>query len=510
MEVITLEFIIGASIATMIGLVIGFFVRKFWSKQAVDSAEAKAEKIITTAKNKEKEILLSAKDKAIAVIDEAKREEVERRKEMQHLQTRLEKREEIFDKKILEIENRQQRLREKDVQLQKKEEEINQIREQQLQKLEKVANLSQEEAQKVLLENVEKRYKDVLYERMQKMERVGEEELEQKAKNLISLVLQRCASSHAAETTTTTVTLPNDEMKGRVIGREGRNIKAIENLCGVEIIVDDTPGVILVSGFSPIRRHLAKRALDKLISDGRIHPGRIEETVEQAKKELALDIKKAGEEAAYEVGVAGLDPKLLQILGRLKYRTSYGQNVLRHSMEVAFLSGMLAEELGANVAVCKKGGLLHDIGKAVDHEVQGTHTEIGFDIMKKFGLPEEVAYISIAHHEDNPKTLEGVIVKVADAISGARPGARKDTYENYLQRLEELEAVANTFPGIEKTYAIQAGREIRVFVKPEEVDDYQMKKIARDIADRIEGELKYPGEIKVTAIRENRIVEYAR
>ncbi len=510
MEVITLEFIIGASIATMIGLVIGFFVRKFWSKQAVDSAEAKAEKIITTAKNKEKEILLSAKDKAIAVIDEAKREEVERRKEMQHLQIRLEKREEIFDKKILEIENRQQRLREKDVQLQKKEEEINQIREQQLQKLEKVANLSQEEAQKVLLENVEKRYKDVLYERMQKMERVGEEELEQKAKNLISLVLQRCASSHAAETTTTTVTLPNDEMKGRVIGREGRNIKAIENLCGVEIIVDDTPGVILVSGFSPIRRHLAKRALDKLISDGRIHPGRIEETVEQAKKELALDIKKAGEEAAYEVGVAGLDPKLLQILGRLKYRTSYGQNVLRHSMEVAFLSGMLAEELGANVAVCKKGGLLHDIGKAVDHEVQGTHTEIGYDIMKKFGLPEEVAYISIAHHEDNPKTLEGVIVKVADAISGARPGARKDTYENYLQRLEELEAVANTFPGIEKTYAIQAGREIRVFVKPEEVDDYQMKKIARDIADRIEEELKYPGEIKVTAIRENRIVEYAR
>lgn len=507
---VTLEFLIGASIAAIIGLVGGYFVRKIWSKQAVNSAERKAEKIIITAKNKEKEILLAAKDKAIAIIDEAKKEETERRREIQHLQIRLEKREEIFDKKILEIENRQQRLREKEQQLIKKEEEIDKLREQQLEKLEKVAKLTQEEAKKVLLDNVEKRQKDVLYERMLKLERIGEEELEQKAKNLISLVLQRCASSHAAETTTTSVTLPNDEMKGRIIGREGRNIKAIENLCGVEIIVDDTPGVILVSGFSPIRRHLAKRALDKLISDGRIHPGRIEETVEQAKKELALDIKKAGEEAAYEVGVAGLDPKLLQILGRLKYRTSYGQNVLRHSMEVAFLSGMLAEELGANVAVCKKGGLLHDIGKAVDHEVQGAHTDIGYDIMKKFGLPEEVAYIAIAHHEDSPKTLEGVIVKVADAISGARPGARKDTYENYLQRLEELEAVANNFPGIEKTYAIQAGREIRVFVKPEEVDDYQMKKIARDIADRIEAELKYPGEIKVTAIRENRVIEYAR
>ncbi len=507
---VTLEFLIGASIAAIIGLVGGYFVRKIWSKQAVNSAERKAEKIIITAKNKEKEILLAAKDKAIAIIDEAKKEETERRREIQHLQIRLEKREEIFDKKILELENRQQRLREKEQQLTKKEEEIDKLREQQLEKLEKVAKLTQEEAKKVLLDNVEKRQKDVLYERMLKLERIGEEELEQKAKNLISLVLQRCASSHAAETTTTSVTLPNDEMKGRIIGREGRNIKAIENLCGVEIIVDDTPGVILVSGFSPIRRHLAKRALDKLISDGRIHPGRIEETVEQAKKELALDIKKAGEEAAYEVGVAGLDPKLLQILGRLKYRTSYGQNVLRHSMEVAFLSGMLAEELGANVAVCKKGGLLHDIGKAVDHEVQGAHTDIGYDIMKKFGLPEEVAYIAIAHHEDSPKTLEGVIVKVADAISGARPGARKDTYENYLQRLEELEAVANNFPGIEKTYAIQAGREIRVFVKPEEVDDYQMKKIARDIADRIEAELKYPGEIKVTAIRENRVIEYAR
>ncbi len=506
----TLVLIIGVGIAAIIGLVAGYFVRKFWSKQSISSAEAKADKLIVAAKNKEKEILLVAKDKSIRLIDEAKKEEKERRREIQHLQSRLEKREEVFDKKILDLESKQQTLRDEEAKLQENEAVLTKIREQQMEKLEKIAGLKQEEARRVLLDNIEKRSKDVLYERMKKMEKLSEEELEQKAKSLLSLVIQRCASSHAAETTTTTVTLPSDEMKGRVIGREGRNIKTIENLTGVEIIVDDTPGVILVSGFSPIRRHLAKRALDKLISDGRIHPGRIEETVEQAKKELALDIKKAGEEAAYEVGVAGLDPKLLQILGRLKYRTSYGQNVLRHSIEISFIASMIAEELGANVAICKKGGLLHDIGKAVDHEVQGAHTDIGYDIMKKFGLSEEIAYIAIAHHEDAPKTLEGVIVKVADAISGARPGARKDTYENYLQRLEELEKVATMFAGVDKAYAIQAGREIRVFVKPDKIDDYETKKLAREIADRIEEELKYPGEIKVTAIRENRIIEYAR
>ncbi len=510
MEENTYVLMIGIGIAAIVGLVAGYLVRKFWSKQSLSTAESKVDKILTGAKNKEKEILLIAKDKAIGLIEDAKKEENERRKEIQHLQNRLEKRESMFDQKILDLESRQQRMSNREGKLQKQESEIGKMREQQMVKLEKIAALDQEEARKVLLDNIEKRYKDLLYERIRKLEKVNEEEIEQKAKNLLSIVMQRCASSHAAETTTTTVNLPSDEMKGRVIGREGRNIKTIENLTGVEIIVDDTPGVILVSGFSPIRRHLAKRALDKLISDGRIHPGRIEETVEQAKKELALDIKKAGEEAAYEVGVAGLDPKLIQILGRLKYRTSYGQNVLRHSIEIAFISGMLAEELGANVAICKKGGLLHDIGKAVDHEVQGAHTDIGYDIMKKFKLPEEIAYIAIAHHEDNPKTLEGAIVKVADAMSGARPGARKDTYENYLQRLEELEGVATSFEGVDKAYAIQAGREIRVFVKPEKLDDYNTKELARKIADKIEEELKYPGEIKVTAIRENRIIEYAR
>jgi ribonuclease Y len=299
-------------------------------------------------------------------------------------------------------------------------------------------------------------------------------------------------------------------MKGRIIGREGRNIRAIEQLTGVEIIVDDTPEAILVSGFNPIRRHLAKRSLDKLIADGRIHPGRIESVVEEAKKELALDIKKAGEDAIYELGITGVDPKLVMLLGRLKYRTSYGQNQLMHAIEVGKLSALLANELGANAAVAKKGGLFHDIGKAVDQEVQGGHPEIGYDIMKKFGLPEEVAYLCIAHHEDAPKTLEGIICKVADAISGARPGARKDSYENYIQRLDELEAVANSFAGVEKTYAIQAGREVRVFVVPEEIDDYKATALARSIADKIEQELKYPGEIKVNVIRETRITEYAR
>jgi ribonuclease Y len=443
-------------------------------------------------------------------LDEAKKEAEDRRRELQHTQDRLEKREATFDKKLLELENKQQELYDKAEKIERLKEEIKKIKADQLEKLEKIAGLSSDEAKKVLLENVEEKIKTELVERIKKLQYQSGEELEKQAKSLLSSVIQRCASSHAAETTTTVVNLPSDEMKGRIIGREGRNIKAIEQLTGVEIIVDDTPEAIVVSGFSPIRRHLAKRALDKLISDGRIHPARIEEAVEEAKKELALDIKKSGEDAVREIGIAGLDPKLIQILGRLKYRTSYGQNQLVHALEVAHLSGLLAEELNGDVNVAKKGGLLHDIGKAVDHEVQGGHPEIGYDILKKFGLPEEIAYIALGHHEDSPKTLEAVIVKVADAISGARPGARKDTFENYLQRLNELEGVVTSFEGIEKVYAIQAGREVRVFVVPEAVDDWQATKLARDIADRIENELKYPGEIKVNVIREKRIIEYAR
>jgi ribonucrease Y len=322
--------------------------------------------------------------------------------------------------------------------------------------------------------------------------------------------MQRNVSSYTPEISTTNVDLPNDEMKGRVIGREGRNIKVIEQLAGVEIIVDDTPNTIVISAFSPIRRHVAKRALDALIKDGRIHPTKIEEAIDKAKKDLALDIKKAGEEAIYELGITGFDPKLVQILGRLKYRTSYGQNALRHSVEVAILSGLLAEELGADVPLAKKAGLLHDIGKAVDHEVQGTHPEIGRDIAKKFNLPEEVIAPIETHHDDHPRGLISVIVKVADAISASRPGVRSDTYERYLQRLEELEGLANSFEGVEKTYALQAGREVRIFVNAEKIDDLGMQTLAREIAKKIEAELKYPGEIKVNVIRENRVIEYAR
>lgn len=508
MEGIVLVIVLVAGLAS--GGLIGYYFRKLFAAREVDSAERRAGELLSEAKNKQKELLLDAKDKAIKIIDQAKQEEENRRKEISYLQQRVEKREAVFDKKLLEIENKHQELAQKAEKLEKYKEEILKIKEAQFDKLEKIAQLTQEEAKAVLLENIEQRMKEELVLRVKKLEQESTEVLEERSKELLSSVIQRCAASHAAETTTTVVNLPNDEMKGRIIGREGRNIKALEQLTGVEIVIDDTPEAILVSGFSPIRRHLAKRALDKLISDGRIHPAKIEEAVEEAKKELALDIKAAGEDAAREVGIAGLDPKLIQILGRLKYRTSYGQNQLKHALEVSYLAGLLAAELKANVLVAKKGGLLHDIGKAVDHEVQGGHPQIGYDILKKFGLPEEIAYISLGHHEDNPKTLEAIIVKVADAISGSRVGARKDTYEDYLQRLNELEDVATSFPGVEKVYAIQAGREVRVFVLPDEIDDWQATKLARDIADKIEAELKYPGEIKVNVIREKRILEYAR
>lgn len=488
----------------------GYYFRKLFAAKEADSAERKAEDLVKKAKERQAEILLESKNKALTIIDEAKKEAEERRQEVKELQSRMERREEAFDKKLLELENKQQELYNKAEQLEKLKQEILKIKEQHLERLETIAKMTKDEAKEVLLSNVEERMKTELLERVQKLQNQSSEEIEARAKELLSSVIERCASSHAAETTTTVVNLPNEEMKGRIIGREGRNIKAIEQLTGVEIVVDDTPEAIIVSGFSPIRRHLAKIALDKLIADGRIHPGRIEEAVEEAKKELAIKIKKAGEEAVRETGLVGLDPKLVQILGRLKYRTSYGQNQLLHAIEVTHLSVMLAQNLGADVNITKKGALLHDIGKAVDHEIQGGHPEIGYDILKKFGLPEEVAYIAKSHHEDHPETLECIIVKVADAISGARIGARKDTYENYLQRLTELEDTATSFAGVDKAYAIQAGREIRIFVTPDEVDDWQAVKLARDIADKIEKELKYPGEIKVSLIREKRITEYAR
>ncbi|OGF20651.1 ribonuclease Y [Candidatus Falkowbacteria bacterium RIFOXYB2_FULL_38_15] len=498
------------AVSLPVGIAIGYYLRKGLAKKLTGSIEEKAEKLLAETKNKQRELLLQAKDKAIQIIDEAKKEEEGRRQDLLSAQKRLEKRESLFDQKLLELQEKQQKLYDKANQVEKVKAEIQKIKDDHLAKLEEISGLTKEEAKKFLLDRTEKTIKEELVVRISKLERESSDVLDVKAKELLSLAIERCASSHATEITTTTITIPSDEMKGRIIGREGRNIKTIEQLTGTEIIIDDTPEAITVSGFSPIRRHVAKKALEKLILDGRIHPGRIEEAVEQAKKELAMDIKKAGEDAVYELGVAGFDPKLVQILGRLKYRTSFGQNALQHSLEVAHLSALLAEELGANVSVAKKAGLLHDIGKAVDHEVTGTHPEIGRDIAKKFNIPEEIIIPIATHHDDMPPTLEAIIVKVADAISGARPGARKDTYEHYLQRLEDLEKVARSFDGVEKTYAIQAGREIRVFVTPDKIDDLGALKLAQEIAKKIEEELKYPGEIKVNVIREKRVVEYAR
>jgi len=504
-----MEFVIYALLAAG-GFFVGYWLRKKIALSQVARAEAKAEKILADTRAKQKELLLEAHDKALKIIDQAKKEDEKRRQEISNLQARLEKRETVFSQKLLELQEKQQQLYDKVNKVEEVKEKINKIKEEQLAKLEKIAAMTKEEAKEVLFKNVQNEIKDNLMARIKKMEKEASETMADKARDLIASAMQRLVSSYATEITTTTVDLPNDEMKGRIIGREGRNIKVIEQLTGVEIIVDDTPNAITISGFSPIRRHVAKRTLDHLIKDGRIHPTKIEDAIKQAKEELALDIKKTGEEALYEIGVTGFDPKLVQIIGRLKYRTSYGQNALGHSLEVAHLSALLAEELGADVTIAKKGGLLHDIGKAVDHEVQGTHPEIGANIAKKFNLPAEIIAPIRTHHDDRPDGLISIIVKVADAISAARPGARHDSFEQYIQRLEELEKIATSFAGVDKSYAIQAGREIRIFVKPEEIDDLTAYNLAKDIAQKIEQELKYPGEIKVNVIREMRVIEYAR
>ncbi|RLC38934.1 ribonuclease Y [Candidatus Falkowbacteria bacterium] len=492
------------------GFFIGYWLRKQRVSAKIKSAEQKAEKILADVKNKQSELLLKAQEKALKIIDDAKLEEKKRRQEINNLQNRLEKRETTFSQKLLELQDKQQKLYDKINQVEEVKNKIHKIKKDQIAKLELIANMNKEEARKVIIKNLEEQMSEDLISRIKKLENEATETLEAKARDVMASTMQRLASSFTTEITTTSVDLPNDEMKGRIIGREGRNIKVIEQLTGTEIIVDDTPNSILISGFSPIRRHIAKKTLDRLILDGRIHPTKIEDAIQESKKELAMDIKKAGEEALYEIGITGLDPKLVQILGRLKYRTSYGQNALKHSLEVAHLSALIADQLGADVTIAKKGGLLHDIGKAVDHEVQGTHPEIGRDIAKKFGLPQEIIDPIETHHDDRPRGLISIIVKVADAISAARPGARQDTYERYLQRLEELEKIANSFDGIEKSYAIQAGREIRIFVSSEEVSDIKAHSLARDIAKKIEAELKYPGEIKVNVIREMRVTEYAR
>jgi ribonuclease Y len=500
-----------AAAGLLVGTGAGYLVRQSIARKRLDSAEGRIEKLIEDAEKKSQEMVLDAKNKAVEILEEAKKKEKAREDQILRSEERLEKRESAIDQKTDELEKNRKILEQKVEEVRRIRQESDEVRQRELERLEKIAGLSKEQAKTILLQLTEEENRDVIAERMAKVEKEGMDELEKRAKSIMTSVIQKYAGSHSAEIVTTTVSIPSDEVKGRIIGREGRNIKTLERLTGVEIIVDDTPEAVVISGFDPVRREIARITLEKLIADGRIHPTKIEEALEFAKKEIDNKIKEAGEAAVYDLGIAGLDPKLVYLVGRLRYRTSYGQNVLLHSLEVAHLSGALAAELGADVTVAKKAGLLHDIGKAVDHEIQGTHVEIGIKILEKFSMAKEIIDAIKPHHEDYPfETPESFIIAAADAISASRPGARKDTLENYLKRLEELEATANSFSGVEKTYAIQAGREIRVFVRPEEIDDLGAMKLARDIADKIEQELKYPGEIKVNVLRETRSVEFAR
>ena len=500
-----------AVLALMFGSVLGYLARQTIAKQQAGTIEAKLERLVNSAKQEAKEIVLKAKDKANEILEEIKKEEKDRQGQIRHIETRLERKESALDQKTAELGRKMDELQNKAQKIKKIEEEVAAIRESELQKLESIAQLSREEAQKEILAIVEKDAKENVLERIKKLEKEGFSELEKKAREIMVLAMQRYAASQAAETSSSIVSIPSDELKGRIIGKEGRNIKTLEKLTGVEIIVDETPETIIVSGFDPTRRQVAKIAIEKLIADGRIQPAKIEEAVESAKQEIGKKIQEAGEAACFEAGIVGLDPRLIKIFGRLIFRTSYGQNVLLHSLEVAYLSAAIAGELGANIELAKKSGFLHDIGKAVDHQIEGSHVEIGKMILEKFNMSQEVIKAMQAHHGEYPyENIESIIIQVADAISSARPGARKDTLEAYLKRLRELEDLALAFPGVEKAYAIQAGREIRVFVKPEEIDDLGMHKMAKEIADRIQEELNYPGEIKVVALREKRVVEYAR
>jgi len=510
METSTLFIIIGV-VALAVGSFFGYVIRQGIAKKQAGSLEARMEKMTEEAKREAKDVVIEAKDKAIKIQEEAKREQKEREQQIMRLEDRLERKEQALDNKTQELEKQRAEILEKAEKIKEIKEQISHVQEQKLAELGKIAKLSQGEAKEELLKQVEKEFGNDLMERIDHLEKEGKEELEKKAKNILTYAMQRYSASQSAEVTTSSIALPSDELKGRIIGKEGRNIKTLEKLTGVEVIVDDTPGAIIISAFDPIRRQIAKMALEKLMSDGRIQPARIEEAVEKAKEEINEKVFEAGKAAAFDTGVAGLDPKLVRILGRLSFRTSYGQNVLLHSLEVAHLAASIAAEVGADVALVKKAGLLHDIGKAVTHEVQGSHVEIGKMILQKFNISEDIIKAIQSHHEEYPyESIEAVIVQVADQISGARPGARKDTLEAYLKRLEELEKVANSFEGVEKSYAIQAGREIRVFVQPERMDDMQAKRMAKQIAEKIHQELQYPGEIKVTVIREMRAIEYAR
>ncbi|MCI8458086.1 MAG: ribonuclease Y [Clostridia bacterium] len=516
-------------IALLVGCVLGVVVFTLLQKKKLGDAKQSANKITeeayaeaksvrAQAKNAQKEAILEAKEEIQKLRSEFDQELKERRNEAQRAEQRLsqredaiDKKEDALDKKTEAVEKLKASVAEKESKLAAKQAEIDSAHERMLDEIEKVSQLTREEAKAQLFKEIEEDAKRDAAKLVREIEAEAKDEAEKKARTIVATAVQRCAVDHSAEITVSVVNLPNDEMKGRIIGREGRNIRALENATGIDLIIDDTPEAVVLSGFDPVRREVARITLEKLIADGRIHPARIEEVVEKTRKELDAQIKEAGENATFEAGVFGLHGDLVRLLGRLKYRTSYGQNVLKHSMEVSYLAGLMAAELGADVKLAKRAGLLHDIGKAVDHEVEGTHITIGADLAKKYKESKEVIHCIAAHHNDiEPQSIEAVLVQCADAISGARPGARRESLDNYVKRLEKLEEIANGFNGVEKSFAMQAGREVRIIVKPEQVNDQATVFLAKDIAKKIESEMEYPGQIKVNVIRELRSVEYAK